>query len=162
MNTNSHIASITLQGQAQSEFASRLSQEQKTALNELALQSFFKPVNEEHGPYDVSLSIQDHRLVVEFATSDGTYLTSFVLSLKPYRRLIQDYFLMIGSYEKARREFGREKLEAIDMGRRGIHNEAAELFQDRLKDKIEMDFETARKLFTLICALHKDQVQLMN
>jgi len=85
-----------------------------------------------------------------------------VLSLKPYRRLIQDYFLMLESYEQARHSATRDKLEAIDMGRRGIHNEGADLLLSRMESKITMDHETARKLFTLICVLHKTHVRLVN
>ena len=82
-------------------------------------------------------------------------LPLLALSLQPYRRLIHDYFLMVQGYEESRRSAPPERLEAIDMGRRGLHNEGAELLIERLKGKIDMDFETARRLFTLICVLHR-------
>lgn len=137
-----------------------LVKEQETALNDLVKDSFFQPENDNAGPYDVTLAIEDHRLVIYLKNANDEDLSTLILSLKPYKRLIQDYFLMIQSYEHARHEGNREKLEAIDMGRRGVHNEGAELFMERLKNKINMDFETARKLFTLICVLNKKEVLL--
>ncbi|MBU0800394.1 MAG: UPF0262 family protein, partial [Alphaproteobacteria bacterium] len=80
---------------------------------------------------------------------------------RPYRKVIDDYFLMIRSFEEARHTASPAKLEAIDMGRRGLHNEGAELLVSRFADKVEIDFETARRLFTLICALHRDQIRTM-
>jgi uncharacterized protein (UPF0262 family) len=74
--------------------------------------------------------------------------------LKPYRRLIKDYFLIVRSYDEAMREGKPSRIEAIDMGRRGLHNEGAGLLIERLEDKITMDLDTARRLFTLICVLH--------
>lgn len=140
--------------------SNHLVKEQETALEDLMKDSFFQPINDNSGPYDVTLSLEDHRLILYIKNAGEEDLSTLILSLKPYRRLIQDYFLMIQSYEHARHEGNREKLEAIDMGRRGVHNEGAELFMERLKRKIEMDFETARKLFTLICVLNKNEVLL--
>lgn len=76
-----------------------------------------------------------------------------ILSLSPYRRLIHDYFLMIESYEQVRIEGNLQKLEPIDMARRGLHNEAADMMRERLRDRIDIDHDTARRLFTLVCAL---------
>lgn len=141
--------------------ASGLEQEQEAALRDLAKLGHFQPLNDTHGPYDLTLSIEEHRLVVRMKNAKKDELSTLVLSLKPYRRLIQDYFLMLESYEKARHEAVCSKLEAIDMARRGVHNEAAELLIERLRDKIDMDFETARRFFTLICVLHKTNVNLL-
>ena len=99
-------------------------------------------------------------LVLRIRNTDGHDLPMLVLSLKPYRRVIEDYFLIIASYEEARRNGVLQKLETIDMARRGLHNEGAELLRERLADKIDMDFETARRFFTLICALHRNHVKL--
>jgi uncharacterized protein (UPF0262 family) len=118
-------------------------------------------LNDNAGPYGVTLSIAEGRLVMQMKNAQKEETPALVLSLSPYRRLIQDYFLMIESYEKARLSATREKLEAIDMGRRGLHNEGAELFKSRLEGKIELDFETARKFFTLICALHRSHFKLV-
>jgi uncharacterized protein (UPF0262 family) len=135
--------------------------EQNEALQDLLKHNLFQPLNDNHGPYSLVLSIQDNRLLIHIRNAEEEKLNMLVLSLKPYKRLIQDYFLMLDSYEKARLYAGKEKLEAIDMGRRGIHNEGADLFLSRLQDKIEMDHETARKFFTLICVLHKTNLRLV-
>lgn len=142
--------------------ANHLRREQETALRDIIRHNRFKPLTlSDTGPYGLDLSIQEGRLVIRISSEAGQDLTSYVLSIKPYRRLIEDYFLMIGSHEKARKEGRHEKLEAIDMGRRGLHNEGAQLLMDRLGDKIEMDFETARRFFTLICALHEKHLRFM-
>ena len=83
-----------------------------------------------------------------------------VLSLKPYKRLVKDYFMIVRSYDEAMREGKPSRIEAIDMGRRGLHNEGAESLQERLADKISMDFDTARRLFTLICVLHAQNLSM--
>jgi len=155
-STISHIA-IHLAGQGQP--SPLLSQEHDRALTDLTREGVFCPVNNNNDPFSIDLYIHDSRLVLDIKDSTQTPLPSMILSLSPYRRLIKDYFLMLESFEKMRREGAHEKLEAIDMGRRGLHNEAAEKMMDRLKDKIDMDLETARRLFTLICVLHLGQTR---
>lgn len=103
--------------------------------------------------YKVQLSIEDGYLVFRFRDEADNELPLLAVSPRPYKKLIQDYFTMVESYEQMRAH-SPYKLEAVDMARRSIHNEAAELLKDRLAEKIDMDFETARRLFTLICALH--------
>ena len=93
-------------------------------------------------------------LVFRFKNSRSEELPLLAISPRPYKKLIQDYFMMVESYEQVRHEGNPYKLEAIDMGRRGVHNEGATLLKERLAEKIEMDFETARRFFTLICVLH--------
>lgn len=113
------------------------------------------------GPYGVVLSVEDGRLVIRLRSGAGSDLPALVLSLAPYRRLVRDYFLMIESYEQARAAAAaNDRLEAIDMGRRGLHNEGADLFRERLAGKIDLDFEAARRFFTLICILHRMQIGL--
>lgn len=146
------IADITLQYQSGTPPAF-MSHERTLALRNLRENAVFKPKGDEKAPYIVDLSIQDNRLIFELKNADKAPLPALVLSLKPYRRLIKDYFLMIESYEQMRSTGDRVKLEAIDMGRRGLHNEGAELMIERLADKIEMDLNTARGFFTLICVL---------
>jgi uncharacterized protein (UPF0262 family) len=92
--------------------------------------------------------------VFEMTNTNSEVLPILVLSLKPYKRLIQDYFMMVNSYEEALVGANPSRIEAIDMGRRGLHNEGAEMVAERLADKIKMDDDTARRLFTLICVLH--------
>ena len=130
-----------------------MANERTVALKSLKENSKFKPVQAGQAPYVVNLSIQDNRLIFEMEDADKNTLPALVLSLKPYRRLIKDYFMMIESYEQMRLSGTKEKLEAIDMGRRGLHNEGAELMMQRLSDKIDMDLDTARGFFTLICVL---------
>jgi uncharacterized protein (UPF0262 family) len=138
--------------------AAPLHHERAEALAALSRSSFFQPANDGHGPYEVNLSVMDGRLVIAMKNAQARELPALVLSLSPYRRLIQDYFLMIDSYEHARHGENACKLEAIDMGRRGLHNEGAELLIERLKDKVALDLETARRLFTLICVLNKRDI----
>ena len=159
--SNSKINTIEISGASLSQIASHpLKRERETALNDIIKDNFFEPKDDNSGPYDLKLSIEDGRLVIYMKNALGKSLNTLILSIKPYKRLIQDYFIMIQSYESARHEGNRERLEAIDMGRRGIHNEGAELFMERLKDKVAMDVKTARRLFTLICALNKNNLIL--
>ncbi len=161
--TQSRIAHITLQEREceGTSSAGFMQHERLQALKDLSSHSHFQPLNDNHGPYDVKLSVQNGYLVMDLQNSDTQDLQTMALSLRPYHKIIQDYFLIIRSYEEARMNAGPEKLEAIDMGRRGIHNEGARLLMDRLEGKIEMDFETARKFFTLICVLHRTDISLM-
>lgn len=124
------------------------------ALRDLQVSSVFQPVNNKNGPYDLALSVEENRLVFRIKSAGGKELPMLVLSLKPYRRLIKDYFLIVNSYDEALREGKPSRIEAIDMGRRGLHNEGAGLLIERLEDKITMDLNTARRLFTVICVLH--------
>lgn len=137
-----------------------LRREQQTALSDILKDGTFRPADNDNGPYGVSLSIEDGRLVLRIKDSADDDVNTLVLSLRPYRRILTDYFMMIESYEQMRRTGSREKLEAIDMGRRGLHNEGAALLQSRLKNHVEMDFETARRFFTLICVLHGGTVRM--
>lgn len=130
------------------------------ALEDILKDGTFCPAGNDNGPYDVSLSIEDGRLVLRIKDRAKDDVNMLVLSLRPYKRILTDYFMMIESYEQMRRTGSREKLEAIDMGRRGLHNEGAEMLQNRLKNHVEMDFETARRFFTLICVLHKGTVRV--
>lgn len=131
----------------------KLAHECDMALADLALSGHFQPLNDENGPYRLDISVEEHRLVLKIKNADGADLPMLILSLSPYKRIIYDYFLMIESYERMRGEGNLQKLEPIDMARRGLHNEAADMMRERLKDKIEIDHDTARRLFTLVCAL---------
>lgn len=137
---------------------SLIHRDREIALRDLEASSFFEPCGDFNrgsgGPYDLTLSVEDGRLVFRTLTAAGEALPVLVLSLKPYRRLIKDYFLIVRSYDEAMREGKPSRIEAIDMGRRGLHNEGAGLLIERLEDKIAMDLDTARRLFTLICVLH--------
>ncbi len=106
------------------------------------------------GPFRIFLRIEDNRLAIDLKNENGEPLETVRLGLARFKRPVRDYFAICESYFKAVRSDSPQGLETIDMARRGMHNEAAELLQDCLKDRIEMDFDTARRLFTLICVLH--------
>ena len=129
--------------------------ERRVAIADLLDANKFHPVGSEEGPYDLRLAIEDERLVFDIKREDGTPVRVFVFSLGPLRRIIKDYFLICESYYAAVRDAPLGQIEAIDMGRRGVHNEGSTLLKERLQGKIEVDFDTARRLFTLICALHR-------
>ncbi len=154
------IARINLAGIDENTLPPHLREEQRLALRNLVAASSFTPGGDTQGPYDVTLALDGTHLVLSMTNAQGKSLNTLALSFRPYKRLIRDYFLMLDSYEQARRHATRDKLEAIDMGRRGVHNEGADLLRARLQGKIEMDHETARKFFTLLCVLHKNEVRL--
>lgn len=131
-----------------------VSAERRQALSDLLEKNYFKPRGNDFGPYALDLSVEDNRLIFEISDSTGLKLPLQILSLRPYRRLVKDYFLICESYINVAKSHNRQKLEAIDMARRGLHNEGADLLKTRLKDKIEVDFNTARSLWTLICVMH--------
>ena len=133
----------------------------KVAIEDLKHNSHFQPNSDEDGPYSLELYIEDNKLVFHIQNNKGEDLPYLVLSLKPYRRLIKDYFMIVQSYNDAVHDGKPSRIEAIDMGRRGLHNEGAELLIERLKDKITLDFDTARRLFTLICVLHTGKAHIL-
>jgi uncharacterized protein (UPF0262 family) len=106
------------------------------------------------GPYRLGLSIRERRLVFDIATEAGDPAAEFHLSLGPFRQVVKDYFQICESYFDAVKRLPPSQIEAIDMARRGIHNEGARVVQERLEGKAEVDIDTARRLFTLICVLH--------
>ncbi|TWS97592.1 UPF0262 family protein [Reyranella sp. CPCC 100927] len=105
------------------------------------------------GPYRLHLAIQDSRLLFDVRHEGGRKLRDIVLSLTPFRKVVKDYFMICESYYAAIKKLSPAQIEALDMGRRGLHNEGSEVLRERLSGKIEVDFDTARRLFTLICAL---------
>ena len=109
----------------------------------------------EGGPYALNIALMDAKLVFDVRDQQGGPVITHILSLTPFRRILKDYFLICESYYAAIRHATPSRIEAIDMGRRGLHNEGAELMMQRLDGKIAMDFETARRLFTLVCVLHQ-------
>ena len=128
--------------------------ERAIAIYDLLEDNTFAPVGHDGGPYCLDLPVAGNRLVFDIATEAGERVIAHHLSLTPFRRMVKDYFLICDSYYQAIRDGDAGQIEAIDMGRRGLHNEASELLVERLKDKIAIDFDTARRLFTLITVLH--------
>lgn len=128
--------------------------ERAVALFDLLEENHFGLVNGEAGPYKLHIGIFEQRLVFGVHSADNRKLRDVILSLTPFRKIVKDYFLVCGSYYTAIKKLGPAQIEALDMGRRGLHNEGSELLRERLAGKIELDLDTARRLFTLICALH--------
>jgi uncharacterized protein (UPF0262 family) len=128
--------------------------ERAIAIYDLLELNSFAPVDDESGPYALHLSITGNRLAFEIRTESGAPVVAHLLSLAPLRSVVKDYFLICDSYYAAIRTATPDKIEAIDMGRRGLHNEGSKLLMERLQGKVEVDFDTARRLFTLICVLH--------
>lgn len=106
------------------------------------------------GPYDVTMRIQDNRLVFDIDREDGVKVGAVIVSVQPLRRTIREYFTLCESYYEAIRTASPAQIEAVDVGRRSLHNEGSERLRAQLAGKVDIDFETARRLFTLICALH--------
>jgi uncharacterized protein (UPF0262 family) len=129
-------------------------QERAVAIFDLIEENEFAPTIEHPGPYHLVLGIADNKLVFDVRDTGRQEVYKFILSLTPFRRIIKEYFEVCESYYAAIKASSLSQIEAIDMGRRGLHNEGSEILRDRLAGKVEMDFGTARRLFTLICALH--------
>lgn len=128
--------------------------ERAVAIYDLLELNQFAPVGHDGGPYTLHLSINDNRLVFDIRSEDGSPVVAHLFSLSPLRRIVKDYYMICDSYYQAIRTATPDKIEAIDMGRRGIHNEGSRILIERLKDKVSVDMDTARRLFTLICVLH--------
>src|SRR5712672_1463782 len=112
------------------------------------------PEGQARGPFKLNLSITGNRLVFDIRNANDTPVMAHLLSLSPLRRIVKDYFMICDSYYEAIRTATPDRIEAIDMGRRALHDEGSQLLMERLKNKVTVDFETARRLFTLICVLH--------
>jgi uncharacterized protein (UPF0262 family) len=129
--------------------------ERQVAIYDLVEQNVFAPEGHaDEGPFALHLSITGSRLVFDIRREDGTPIIAHLFSLTPLRRIVKDYYLICDSYYQAIRTATPDKIEAIDMGRRGIHNEGSRILMERLKGKVNVDIDTARSLFTLICVLH--------
>jgi uncharacterized protein (UPF0262 family) len=133
-------------------------QERRIAIFDLLEANHFAPQrptpDDYAGPYKLRLEAAEGRLGLHIHRVDDSHLETLVLALGRFRRPIKDYFAICDSYYQAIRNATPQQIETVDMARRAIHNEAAELLRDRLAGKIEVDFDTARRLFTLLCALH--------
>jgi len=130
--------------------------ERRVAIFDLLEENEFRPLDSPSGPYIVDLSLEDgSRLIFDLKRSNGSDRGRITLSLKPFRRIVKDYFMICESYHNAIRTATSAQIEAIDMGRRGLHNEGTRLLTDSLRNSAEIEFNTARRFFTLICALHR-------
>ena len=148
------LANISLDDSAVVRRTPEVEHERAVAIYDLLEGNSFRPVGDFSGPYHLHLSISENRLLLDIRTEEDEALGTVTLPLLPFRRVVRDYFAVCESYYEAIKTASPAKIEAIDMGRRGLHNEGSELLQERLDGKIEIDFDTARRLFTLICVLH--------
>jgi uncharacterized protein (UPF0262 family) len=134
-------------------------QEREVAICDILEKNFFRPRGSPGGPYHLALGVTENRLILDIRLLDGALdggasHGKVMISLSPFARVIKDYFLVCDSYYKAIRTAPPHQIEALDMGRRALHDEGSTLLKKRLEDKIELDFDTARRLFTLICVMH--------
>ena len=148
------IAKITLDEKTVVRRNADIEHERAVAIFDLLEENSFAPVAGYPGPYHLDLAIEDNRLVLDIRGTDEVSHERIALSLAPFRGIVKDYFLICESYFAAIKRSSPTQIEAIDMGRRGLHNEGSDLLMERLKHKVEMDVDTARRLFTLICVLH--------
>jgi uncharacterized protein (UPF0262 family) len=150
------LARVELKGEALSRLSPELEADRAQAISDLLHENRFVPFNAAPGPYALHLSIAEGRLAFDIRAADtDAPLSGVVLALGPFRGLIKDYLMMVDAHVQAVADGADARIQAIDMGRRGLHNEAAELLQQRLAGKIEIDFDTARRLFTLVAVLHQ-------
>jgi uncharacterized protein (UPF0262 family) len=150
----SRIIDIRLDAASIVRWSPEVEHERRVAVFDLLERNLFALENGFAGPYRVELPLRDSTLVMAVSDEGGTQHTEVMLAMRPFRRLIKDYFLVCDSYFQAIKSASPSRIEAIDMGRRGLHNEGAEKLADALEGKVRMDAETARRLFTLICVLH--------
>ena len=155
MSDDHYISELTIDEDSLPSTSPDMMHERRVAIFDLLEENVFKPEGSEAGPYLVNLSLRDNRLLMEIRTSNGAPLEDIALSLTPFRRVIKDYFLICESYHNAIRTAMPSQIEAIDMGRRGLHNEGSRMLTDALRNRAEVDHATARRLFTLLCALHR-------
>ena len=146
---------MVLEGEALTRLNDELEADRATAVADILHENRFIPAGAPEGPYTLHLGIVEGRLAFDIRRADGTPITAVILALGPFRRLIKDYLMMVNAHAEAVADGREARIQAIDMGRRGLHTEAAELLRKRLDGKIDVDFDTARRLFTLICVLHQ-------
>ncbi|MDE0588829.1 UPF0262 family protein [Halocynthiibacter sp. C4] len=158
MATN-RIVAIEIDDEGRAPATAEIEQERRVAIFDLLEDnSFALPIKEGHdpeeGPFNVTLAIRERRLVFDIRSEDEAPLAEFHLALGPFRQVVRDYFQICESYFDAVKKLPPSQIEAIDMARRGIHDEGARVLQERLEGKAKVDHPTARRLFTLICVLH--------
>jgi uncharacterized protein (UPF0262 family) len=153
-NRRNRLVSVTLDEASIGRGTSDQEHERQIAIYDLIEENSFGLPGLDAGPYALKISLHDAKLAFEICDEKGETLAAHILSLTPFRGLLKDYFMVCESYYAAIRQATRAQIEAIDMGRRAVHNEAADLLLERLKGKIDCDIDTARRLFTLVTALH--------
>jgi len=148
------LVAVTLDEDSIGRSSSDIEHERATAIYDLIEENSFAPVDHDDGPYALRIGIKENRLVLDIRRADDKPVIAHLLSLSPFKRIVKDYFMICDSYYQAIKTASPNQIEAIDMGRRALHNEGSELLMERLASKIAVDPDTARRLFTLICVLH--------
>jgi len=152
---HNRIVAVTLDEESIGRSGPDIEHERAIAIYDLIEQNLFAPeAADGNGPFTLHIGITGNRLMFDIRREDGTPVVVHLLSLGPFRGIVKDYFMICDSYYQAIRTATPDKIEAIDMGRRGIHDEGSRTLQERLKGKVRVDFETSRRLFTLITVLH--------
>ncbi|MGA8434219.1 MAG: UPF0262 family protein [Methyloceanibacter sp.] len=148
------LVEVTLDSDSLGRNSADVEHEREVAIFDLLERNSFALENHDGGPYTLHLSVADSRLVFTVGDATRAPIANVMLSLSPFRRLVKDYFLMCETYFQAIKTAPPSRIEAIDLSRRGLHDEGSHLLMERLKGKVLIDIATARRLFTLICALH--------
>ena len=148
------LVEVVLDDQSIARATPDVEHERAVAIYDLIEDNFFAPAGHGGGPYRLRLGLVDQKLLLDVRDNEGGAVIAHILSLTPFRRIVKDYFMICDSYYAAIKTATPSQIETIDMARRGLHNEGSQILRDRLTEKIEVDFDTARRLFTLICALH--------
>jgi uncharacterized protein (UPF0262 family) len=151
---NKRLVKVSLDENSMGTPSRDIEHERAIAIYDLIEDNSFAPLGHDGGPYCLTLQVTGNRLIFDIRTEDGQAVVAHHLSLTAFRRIVKDYFIVCDSYYQAIRTSTASQIEAIDMGRRGLHNEGSELLMQRLKDKVAIDFDTARRLFTLVSVLH--------
>jgi len=157
--TDHYIAELHIDEDSLPVSSIEMQHERRVAIFDLLEENEFRPLESERGPYTLKISLQDGRkLVFDVKRTNGSDRGTYTVSLVSFRRVIKDYFMICESYHNAIRTATSAQIEAIDMGRRGLHNEGSRMLTDALRNQVEIEFNTSRRLFTLICALHRRTV----
>ncbi len=154
MSASQKIAGIYLDEKSIISRSPQIEHERKVAIYDLLDENLFAPIEPHDGPFNLHLGIVENRLVFDVRDTDDNPLVRFTLPVSPFRSIVKDYYMVCDSYFKAIKSSTPSQIEAIDMGRRGLHNEGAEILLERLASKAAIDTDTARRLFTLLCVLH--------
>ena len=148
------IVNVTLDERSVVRRSPEVEHERAVAIFDLIEENLFAPQGDHDGPYSLHLAIEENRLVFDIRSAADQPLNKVILALSPFRRIVKDYFTVCESYYAAIKRASPSQIEAIDMGRRSLHDEGSDILRLRLAGKIELDTNTARRLFTLICVLH--------
>ena len=148
------LAAVTLDESSIGRSSREVEHERAVAIYDLIAENVFCPAGDDGGPYVLQLGMSGNRLVFDIRRHDGTPVIAHMLSLAPFRRIVKDYFTVCDSYYAAIRTATPDRIEALDMGRRALHDEGSHIVMERLKRKVDIDSDTARRLFTLIAVLH--------